>query len=211
MNQVSNLKKIQHLWFCGEYRFRSWFHQGLFSHSALEAHWKFSFICRWQFPHHPVQKFFTEISIFYRLLHCVLRSQVLILISPQFHSRNKEHTQTQLTLLELKIFYVIKKQQNQFIEENWWPLSKKPITSLSNLRVRHYSRLKPSPENITMYKDNVFISLQASPVLTDCLVGSPRSETACKLTVWSGLNILLFITFERNVSCQNTCLAVRWS
>lgn len=27
----------------------------------------------------------------------------------------------------------------------------------------------------------------------------------------SDLNILLFITLERNVSCQNTCLAVRWS
>lgn len=98
-------------------------------------------------------------SIFYKFPHCVLRSQVLILISPQFHSRNKEHTQIQLTLLGLKVFYIIKRHQDPFTEENWWPLSKKnSITSASaSLRVRHHLRLKHSPENITIFTKTTYL------------------------------------------------------
>lgn len=144
---------------------------------------------------------------FYRFPHCVLRSQVHNLISPQFHNRNKE--QIQLTLLGLEILYVIKKHQNQFRKENWWPLSKKTLISVSgSLRVRHHSRLKYSPENITiftMYLYHYRLLLSSQTVLL-----APQGQRQ-DASLQSDLNILLFITFERNVSRQNTCLAVRWS
>lgn len=80
-----------------------------------------------------------------------------------------------------------KNTQDQFIEENWWPLSKK-IPSLLYQEVSE-SDITPdwnSLQKILQYLQRLCIYIAtgfACPQRLSCWL--PRSETGCKLTVWS--------------------------